>query len=178
MREGGRLQLVEAELLIDGRSVARASALRVRTAMTPIFEEVGSWPAPDACDPYDFMDPRAFGGRMETRHVHGERGEGAAALWVRFGHQHVAGRPLSPMVRTASLADFGGGLGSRLDKDEYSYANLDISVHQVREARGEWLLCDATTASHGIGVGRSDMILADEDGPFARAHQTLFIAPR
>lgn len=125
------------------------------------------------------MGDAAFGGTLESRLVSGGlRVPGPSVLWVRFGHEHVAGVPLSPLVRTAMLGDFGGGLGSVLDKDEWTYANLDISIHMLREPRGEWLLLDAATASEGRGVGRSDMILADTQGPFARAHQMLFIAPR
>jgi hypothetical protein len=42
---------------------------------------------------------------------------------------------------------------------------------------GEWLLVDASTMALGQGVGLANMILADRDGPFGRAHQTLFVAP-
>jgi len=42
---------------------------------------------------------------------------------------------------------------------------------------GDWLLCDASTWSDGRGFARSDMVLADGQGPFGRAHQILFVAP-
>jgi hypothetical protein len=123
------------------------------------------------------MDSRAFGGTMETRMVSGVVGEpGPKILWVHFGHEHVGGTPLSPLVRAASIADFGGGLGTMVDRHEWTSANVDISVHMVREPVGEWILCDASTVSEGTGFARSDMILADRQGPFARAHQILFIA--
>ncbi|MET0138341.1 MAG: thioesterase family protein [Sphingobium sp.] len=178
VREGKRLQLIEAELLVEGRVAARAAVLRVRIEETPRFAEQRSYPAPAAAAPAGFMDSRAFGGTMETRVASGTLGEtGPKTLWVRFGHQHVAGVPLSPLVRTASIADFGGGLGTMLDRDRWTSANVDISVHLVREPVGEWILCDASTASDGNGFARSDMVLADEQGAFARAHQILFVAP-
>ena len=80
--------------------------------------------------------------------------------------------------RVVVVTGANGGLGSEIDSEVWTYANLDIAVHLVREPVGEWLLIDARTASAGQGVGRSDMVLADRDGPFARAHQTLFIAAR
>ena len=179
IREGKRIQMVESELHIDGSAVARATALRVRDAETPSFGAGHDYPAPETVAPSQFMPPSAFGGSMETRLVQGGlREPGPGVLWVRFGHEHVAGTPISPLLRTAILSDFGGGLGSVLDTQKWTYANLDISVHMLREPRGEWLLVDAATASAGRGVGRSDMILADRDGPFARAHQMLFVAPR
>jgi hypothetical protein len=124
------------------------------------------------------MHERAFGGTMETRLVRGEIGQpGPKALWVRFGHEHVGGVPLSPLVRAASIADFGGGLGTMLDRREWTSANLDITLHMTREPVGDWLLCDASTWSDGRGFARSDMVLADGQGPFGRAHQILFVAP-
>ncbi|CAM8672507.1 thioesterase family protein [Sphingobium cupriresistens] len=179
VREGRRIQMVEAELLIARRVVARATALRVRKADTPVIAVPGDYPPPETVPASDFMGDKAFGGSMETRLIQGGlRVPGPGALWVKFGHEHVRGVALSPLVRTAILGDFGGGLGSELDGETWTYANLDIAVHLVREPVGEWLLIDARTASAGQGVARSDMILADRDGPFAQAHQTLFVAPR
>lgn len=179
VREGRRIQMVEAELLIAGRVVARATALRVRKADTPVIPVATDYPPPETVPPSDFLGDTAFGGSMETRLVQGGlRTPGPGTLWVKFGHEHVRGVALSPLVRTAILGDFGGGLGSEMDGETWTYANLDIAVHLVREPVGEWLLIEARTASAGLGVGRSDMILADRDGPFAQAHQTLFIAPR
>lgn len=178
VREGARQQLVDCELLVEDRPVARASALRARVAETPVYAEPQAYPAPEESPAVRFMDERAFGGTLETRLAKGRLGEpGAKALWVRFGHEHVAGIPLSPLLRCTSLADFGGGLASMLTRAEWTSANLDISVHLTREPEGEWLLCDAATVSDGLGVARSDMILADRRGPFARAHQILFVAP-
>jgi hypothetical protein len=179
LREGKRIQMVETELVVNDRTVARATALRVRQAETPPIAEANPYPPPESVAECDFMSPAAFGGTMETRLVSGGlRQPGPGMLWVNFGHDHVAGEPLSPLLRTAILGDFGGGLGSVLDSTVWTYANLDITLHFSRAPIGDWLLIDATTASAGNGLGRSDMILADRTGPFVHAHQTLFVAPR
>ncbi|AYJ85409.1 thioesterase family protein (plasmid) [Sphingomonas paeninsulae] len=179
LREGRRIQMVETELIVEDRVVARATALRVRQQDTLPFPEIGPYPSPEDSPEAQFMDERAFGGTLETRLVSGAlREPGPAALWVRFGHHHVQDEPLSPLLRAAILGDFGGGLGSVLDRAAWTYANLDITLHLTRAPVSDWLLIDASTASEGNGVGRSDMILADTRGPFARGHQTLFVAPR
>lgn len=179
LREGKRIQMVEAELVVGDRVVARATALRVRQAETPLIPQANPYPLPDGIADAQFMAPQAFGGTLETRLVSGGlREPGPGILWVRFGHEHIENEPLSPLLRAAILGDFGGGLGSVLDVNAWSYANLDITLHFSRPPIGEWLLIDANTASDGNGIGRADMILADTGGPFARAHQTLFIAPR
>lgn len=178
VREGKRIQLVEADLLVGGKVVARAAALRVRAEETPAFGDHPIYPMPEDLVEAEFMPPAAFGHSLETRPVRGGlRQPGPGTLWVRFGHEHVAGTPLSPLVRAAILADFGGGLGSAL-RPGWSYANLDISLHMARMPEGEWLLIDAATFGAGQGVGHSDALLADRRGVFARTHQTLFIAPR
>lgn len=179
LREGKRIQMVEAELVVADRVVARAVALRVRQEDTPPIPEANPHPAPETLPNVDFMNSIAFGGTLETRLVSGAlREPGPGVLWVKFAHEHVEGTPLSPLVRAAVLGDFGGGLGSVLDVNAWTYANLDITLNLTRAPVGEWLLVDAATASAGNGVGRSDMILADTAGPFARGHQTLFVAPR
>lgn len=179
LREGKRIQMVEAELVVGDRVVARATALRVRQQDTPTIPGSNPYPPPESVADCDFMPPSAFGGTLETRLVSGGlRQPGPGVLWVNFGHDHVVDEPLSPLLRAAILGDFGGGLGSVLDVKAWTYANLDITLHFARPPVGEWLLIDAATVSAGNGVGRSDMILADTIGPFARAHQTLFVAPR
>lgn len=179
LREGKRIQMVEAELVVEDRVVVRATALRVRQRDTLSFPEGNTYPSPDDTPEVRFMAEGAFGGTLETRQVSGAlREPGPGVLWVRFGHEHVQGEPLSPLLRAAILGDFGGGLGSVLHIETWTYANLDITLHLTRAPVSEWLLIDASTTSEGNGVGRSDMILADTRGPFARAHQTLFVAPR
>lgn len=179
LRDGRRIQLVQSELTVDERVVARATALRTRIAETPAFADQNSYPPPEAVAPIDFMGERAFGGTLETRLVSGGlREPGPGVLWVRFGHEHVQGVPLSPLVRTAILGDFGGGLGSMVDAGHWTYANLDIVIHMIRPPEGEWLLIDARTLSAGNGVGLAAATIADRHGPFARTHQTLFMASR
>jgi acyl-CoA thioesterase len=82
------------------------------------------------------------------------------------------------LVRATTLADFSGGLSGALSAQEWSFANLDIAIHLMREPLGEWLLMDATMASSGNGVAVTNAIMADRQGVFARSHQTLFVAPR
>lgn len=179
LRQGKRIQMVQSELVAGNRVVARATALRVRQEDTPPIPEANPYPPPESVAECEFMPSGAFGGTLATRLVSGGlRQPGPGVLWVNFGHDHVVDQPLSPLLRAAILGDFGGGLGSVLDVGAWTYANLDITLHFSRAPVGEWLLIDARTASAGNGVGRSDMILADITGSFARAHQTLFVAPR
>ena len=179
IRDGKRIQLVESQLLVDNRLVARATALRVRAAETPSLSVSSPYPAPEDVPSAAFMGPGAFGGTLETRIIQGGlRESGPGTLWARFGHEHVEGVALTPLVRAATLGDFGGGLSSVLPVEQWSFANLDIALSLAREPEGDWLLMDAETATAGNGVAIASATLADRRGPFGRSSQTLFIAPR
>jgi len=179
VRSGGKLQMVESFLLADGEPVARARVLRVRELETPAHPEPMTYPQVEALPERPFTNlRRVFGDLIESRVVSGLDGKpGPGSVWVRFPPDVVAGNPASPVVRAAMLSDFGNGVSAVLDRGRWSYANVDISMHLARRPVGEWLLVDASTMALGQGVGLANMILVDRDGPFGRAHQTLFVAP-
>lgn len=177
VRDGRRIQLVEAELLVGATVVARATALRVRTLDTPPVEPDAPYPPPE-----DFSVPYTMRHRMgqtlDSRRVSGSADiRGPGAIWVRFGHEHVEGVPLTPLVRTVILADFSSGLSGVLPLDRWFYPNLDITLLMTRAPEGEWLLLDSRTTSAGLGVGLVSAVIADRRGPFGRTHQTIFVAP-
>ena len=84
---------------------------------------------------------------------------------------------MSTTVHAAMISDFGNGLARAVAAGEWSFANVDISLHLVRRPVGEWLLVDADVMLQGLGVGLTNMTLSDRTGAFGRAHQTLLIAP-
>jgi acyl-CoA thioesterase len=125
------------------------------------------------------MEGSAFGSTLDTRVLGGGlREPGPGVMWVRFGHEHVEGVALTPLVRVAVLGDFGSGLGSVLPVRGWNFPNLDISVHLTRLPEGEWLLIDAETISAGNGMALASTVMADRQGVFARTHQTLFVSLR
>jgi len=89
----------------------------------------------------------------------------------------VAGTPATPTMCAAMLSDFGNGVSNVLERGRWSFANLDISMHLARRPKGDWFLIDASTMTLGQGVALANAILVDREGPFGRAHQTLFVAP-
>lgn len=179
IRPGKRIQLAEAELLVDEIPVARATALSVRVAESPICDGINPYPSPETVEGIKFEGAPHFGYSIEARAVHGAmRTPGPATAWVRFAHQHVAGVPLTPLVRTATLADFCSGFGSDLPPDGWSFPNVDITIHFTRAPVGEWLLIDTEFRSAGNGTAIASGILADRQGPFARAYQSLFVSHR
>jgi acyl-CoA thioesterase len=178
VREGKRLQLLHIELLQDGEPIVRASALRVRIAESPAT----SFPVhPVAPDSLPSLNRRrsSMNAINETRLESGGLDVvGPGVVWSHTRGDIVPGTPITPFVHTAMVADMGSGTSSYLDWHEWSYANVDISLHLTRMPHGEWIRLAATSESAGNGIAIVDSRLADVHGEFGHAHQTLFLARR
>jgi hypothetical protein len=175
VREGTRLQLLQVELLQDDVVVVRASALRVRIGQSPATAFSVHPVAPEGLPPLN-RRRSALSHISETRlEAGGIDHLGPGLVWSRTWGEIVPGVPISPFVHTAMAADFGSGTSSYVDWREWSYANVDISLHLTRMPQGQWVRVAATTESAGNGMAVVDTRLADEIGEFGHAHQTLFL---
>ena len=174
-REGTRLQLLQVELMQENVTVVRASALRVRIGESPQTPAPIHPVAPTGLPPLN-RNGSPLAAISETRLEYGGVHEiGPGLVWSRISGDIVPGVPISPFVHTAMAADFGSGTSSYVSWREWSYPNVDISLHLARMPRGEWIRVQATTESAGNGIAVVDTRLADEEGEFGHAHQTLFM---
>jgi len=175
VREGKRVQLVEAALVHDDVEVARASALRIRIGDSadalahPRRPDESPPPAPTAIE--ESVLARAglpvpgFLLALDMQRVTGGLGLGApACTWFRLRAPVVAGETTSPFVRLAALADFTSGTANFLPIDRWSSINADISIHVLREPVGEWIAVDAVAHAAGDGIGHSRATLYDTTG--------------
>ena len=179
VRDGRRLQVLDAELRVDGELTARASAVRLRRAETPVAA-VGPAPAPPEAWPSRPLSPRRpIHGMVESRKRDGSEGAiGPGAAWFRLTGDIVEGSPITPFVQMALVSDMGSGQARVVDYRTHTFANIDISVNLARAPRGDWVLIESEAVSHGEGRALVNTLLSDREGLFARAHQTLFIDPR
>jgi hypothetical protein len=114
---------------------------------------------------------------MEYRFITGGFTEpGPATVWMRMRVPLVEGEQPTPVQRVLVAADSGNGVSAALDWRRYIFINTDLSVHLMREPRGEWVCLDAVT--HVDGLGLADTALWDEGGRIGRAVQTLLVRPR
>lgn len=178
LREGKRLQLLDVELIQDGATTARASALRIRAGESPATD------APRHLLPSIDL-PSLNGGRSPLQHINETRLEsgglevpGPGVVWARMTGEILPGVPISPFVQLAMAADFGSGTSSFVNWREWSFANVDISLHLTRMPQGEWVRIAAETGSAGNGIAIVHSTLADEQGELGHAHQTLFLDKR
>lgn len=190
IRDGRRIQVVEATLTSGSLPVARASCLKIRTSEVPISATVEPWsapPAPDAAHPVDWDAVGLDWGSTTRFHLHAvdirtvegtwhRRGEGIS--WVRLAYPVVAGDEPTAFVRTATLSDLGNGNSQALDGREWLYVNPDITLYLHRLPRGPWLGLRSHASQHDTGIGFADTLLFDEHGPVGRVGQAQILEPR
>lgn len=185
LREGKKIQLAEVRLLSNGTEVVRATALRIRreeralpsTAFTPQHDFQG---------PGVLRDPMTLG-MAHTPFLSGismriARGSfhlpGPAAVWYRAEWPIVSGAPISPLMRAAIAADFSNGTSAVLDFRGWTFINGDLTLSLAREPVGDWILLDAETWAGPDSIGLAAARLADRDGYFGRAVQSLLFERR
>lgn len=172
------MQLHRVELLADGNPVAQAHVLLSRYMETPEVLPAFPYPHPDDVAEREWLMGAAMAGAIRTRPIEGSvREPGRAIGWLAMEGEIIAGTAPSPFVKACLFADFGNGIGSATKPDEWSYANLDISVNFLRMPLGQWLLIDADTVMAGNGHGLARSIFADAKGIYAYVTQTVFVGP-
>jgi hypothetical protein len=187
-RPGARFQIIEAELRQQGRAVVRARAVRLRRGDVAL-PAAALDAAPPPCEGPETARPSAFpvAGDGEGFHRTGmdirfaggtDYGTGPAFAWFRLAHPLVAGEAPSPLQRVAAAADFGNGVSRVLDFDRHLFVNTDLTLHQHRDAVGDWVLIDAVTVADPIGAGLASSRIHDESGTVGLAAQTLFVDAR
>jgi hypothetical protein len=184
IREGKRVQLVDAVIEVDGVAVVRARALRLRRAdFDPLTEPVSlpeGFVRPEDSAPLVFEPGHPFGvgffQAMEMRAAHGDwLRRGPAAYWFRPRVDFIAGEVNTPLMQVCAAADFGNGLSNELPFGKYLYINPDLTIALTREPRTEWVLVDARTMLETNASGLAAAELYDEAGPIGRSQQLLLI---
>lgn len=178
LREGKRLQLLQIEVLQDGVATVRATALRVRVSDSPGTEAI-VYPPPSPELPGFHRTKSPMHHIVETRlESGGLEVIGPGVVWSRIDGEILPGTAITPFVQAAMAADFGSGLSSIVNWREWSFANVDITLHLARMPHGPWLRIAAASEGAGNGLAVVHSRLADELGEFGHAHQTLFLDRR
>jgi hypothetical protein len=187
VRDGRRVQLVEASLRGGAHEVARATALRIRRDELPAPASDAEAPphggpatsAPISMPAFE-RGPTMFArDGMEVRFAAGAFADvGPAFAWFRLRVPLVAGEQPSPLQRLAAAGDFGNGIAAAVPWTTHVFINPDLTLYVERLPEGEWIGLDARTRVGGAGTGVSDSALYDERGRIGRAQQALYVAER
>ena len=197
-RPGRKVQLIDLCLSSADHDLARGRALRIRQlpdnspATGGLADVTVSGPVPGAApdappgpgdgrrSPEPVQGYTAFHtDGVELRFVAGEFGRrGPATVWVRLAVPVVPGEEPSPLSRVAGAADFGNGVSSLFDFQNYLFINPDLTVFLRRPAVGEWICLDARTTLGTPGIGLAQSVLWDVNGPIGTSVQNLLVERR
>jgi hypothetical protein len=180
-RPGRSVELLEGELEAEGRTVVAVRAWRVLRASAPtVGAEQALLPRPAEADPPPpGMNDFGYGQAVELRFAAGGWGQpGPATAWTRLRVPIVPDEEPTGVQRVLAVADSGNGVSAALSWDEWLFINPELTVHFLREPRGEWICLDAATTIAESGAGLARSTLSDDDGMVAAGAQSLLVSRR
>lgn len=181
IRPGRTIELVEAEMMADGRPVVRATAWRLATSDTSAVAatDLVAIAGPDAAEPFDMAAvwPGGFIRSVEARGL-GDRAPGRSTMWLRSRVGIVEGVPTSEQAGLIGLIDTANGVAVRARPGDVLFPNTDLTVHLFRRPTGVWLGLQTEVSFGPDGLGLTSAVLHDLAGPFGRSAQTLTVRPR
>jgi hypothetical protein len=184
LREGRKIQLCGIRLLANGVIVVRATVLKIRSEGQDLPSTIVDKPV-DVSPPDQggLLEPRfassPFVTGMTVRAVRGGfLSLGPGAIWYRLNRPIVEGAAISQVMRAVAAADFSNGSSAVLSFDHWTFLNADLSVSLARQPVGDWILLDAESWIGPDGAGLAASKLADANGYFGHAVQSLVIERR
>jgi acyl-Coa thioesterase superfamily protein/acyl-CoA thioesterase superfamily protein len=184
VRPGRRVELLEAELRVDGEPamLARGWRLRREAMDLPTPPESEPLAPPETGDTrVEFPGKQAAGWHeaMDIRFVEGAFDQrGPAKAWFRIRGELVAGEAPDPLDHLFTAADAGNGISGLLDFAKFGFVNTDLTVYLHRVPEGDWVGLDSVTRLSGDAVGVAESVVHDARGPVGRALQTLIVTAR
>lgn len=190
-RAGRKVSIVEATITnaVTGAVLARARALRIRSAEVPLphdrpdlgpllaIEPAPSEPADGRAAVLDEDAAVTFQHGGTDRRFVGELDVGVGPVfgWIRMCVPLLAELTLTPLQRVAAAVDFASGFSAVLPGETHSFINPDLTIHLFRAARGEWVGMASATHHSDHGVGMTDTSVFDLDGRVGSSNQSLLL---
>ncbi|MGD9792962.1 MAG: thioesterase family protein [Acidimicrobiia bacterium] len=183
LREGKRLQVVEADIIVGGEIYARANVLRMRRS--PVIDDAdrpAPWPgeAEAGARPEVNAHPELWNGplAMSLQPMWERWQPGRGAVWIKMTSELVAGEPLTPPLRASLSAEMIMTSGHAVSLDRYIVINADISMSLTRMPIGDDIRVTSTVRLSDDGYGVSEGELYDTTGRFGSGLKSLLIDRR
>lgn len=178
VRPGRTIELVEASMRHGGQTSIRARVWRVVSTDTTRVQGI-EWarlPPPDAMRPLAFSSIWAGGfiGSLEARQDADAR-PGRGRSWIRTRCPLVEGEADPPVAGFLKLVDTANGLVVREHPGSVFFANVDLTVHLVRQPEAGWVGFDTRVNFGPTGLGETFSVLSDSRGPVGTAAQSLTV---
>ncbi len=186
VREGKRIQVVDASLWVDGVRYAACRALRLRRGEVgppqldnPVTGPI-EMPPPPGRPMWDLAVVDGFPGAVrafEAKAVDSDDARWSTSLWVRLRIPVIDGVPTSAVARIAAISDFVSNSVSHADRTRWAMINADLNVAVFREPTSDWLALTIRTGFSVDGIGHSVGWIQDEEGHVATAMTLGMVEP-
>lgn len=180
LRPGRTIELLQSELVADGRTAVRATAWRLQRLDTRGVAGIEDERMPGPVESDEPVDLTEWAGgyirSIEVRTLPGHA-PGRGRAWLRTGHPLLAAGAVSDTARLIGLVDTSNGIAVRVPPGGYLFPNVDLQLHLYREPSGGWLGLQNSVTFGPDGIGLTSTVLHDVTGPFGRAEQILTIRP-
>ncbi len=182
VRPGRRIDLTEAVMSVDGRTVAVARVWSLAPGPTPPVVTETSVP-PAVPDQDSRVLPQlgdwGYGQALDWRYTAGSAHQpGAADVWTRVRLPLIAGEELTGTDRTLIAADAANGISAELPIDTWLSIPPGMTTHLLREAEGEWVHLACRTAISDNGLGLCTGVISDDRGVLGEVSQPLLVRAR
>ncbi len=196
IREGKRIQLLDAVLRVGDVEHARTRGLRLRTE--DVSDLISGRTVPDGTNgpdaaytlalPEELADTTMTGGAgkpgfldgMELRAFPMPNGpEGSHGYWVRLLGPLIAGETTTPLQQMSVIADFTNMIGTTFPGTNVTSINPDLNLHILREPADDWLaVMGDTRLDFNSGSGVSTAQIRDSHGVCGLASNCQLVARR
>lgn len=178
IRPGRTIELVEACMRHGERTSVRARIWRLVGTDTTLVHGVewSALPLPETM-PTLTMSAIWDGGfvaSLEARRAADAR-PGHGRSWIRTRYPLVAGESDPPVAGFLKLVDTANGLAVREPPGEVFFANVDLTVHFIRQPEAGWVGLDTRVSFGPSGLGETLSVLSDGLGPVGTAAQSLTV---
>jgi hypothetical protein len=178
VRPGRSIELIEASMRHGDRTSIRARVWRLVASDTTQVQgiEWAMMPPPEAMRPLAFSSiwNGGFIGSLEA-HQDPDVRPGRGRSWIRTRYPLVAGERDPPVAGFLKLVDTANGLVVREHPGSVFFANVDLTVHFIRQPEAGWVGFDTRVNFGPTGLGETLSILSDGRGPVGTAAQSLTV---
>ena len=187
LREGRRLQMIEATIYAEDKAVARSVGIRMKMADIDVPEkhQPGAGGAvPDGPDglkeiklapstPGELLP--GLNANLEVRLLNGFDGKGEGCAWFKVPVPVIDGVENSAFAHLGIISDFGNGLAQLFLPGTMGMINGDINLYLHRDPRSEWIALKSKVSINETGVGVVNTELFDTEGLVAQCHQAVMV---
>lgn len=177
VRPGRTIELIQSTVYAQGRAVLVGRTWKVITSDTSRIAKItdDQLPPVEQAEPWEGMAERWPGGFIRSLQARkfADHAPGNGRVWITTDIDVIEDEPTSSFVKLIGLADTANGLAPVAEPttDNVFFANVDLTIHFLREPIGTWLGLAINGNVGDNGGGITSAVLYDENGVLGRSQQ-------